>query len=310
MHYFLPRAAKKDRVDILFCPNYVAPIFYKGKIALVLHDIIYEARPNLYNWPSIFDRILLKKISKISAKKAKIIFTCSQFSRNEILKYYKINPKKIFVIPLAADNVGHSTSNINVGHSTSNIKKRYGIKDKFIFYVGAIFNRRFVPQTIKAFARIANKLPGYQFLISGPNYTYPFIDIDDLIKKANQKIGREAILHINYIKEQDLTLVYNRADLFIWLSSYEGFGLPPLEAMACATPVITTKMGSLPETVNNAALFVKNPENIDEIGKAIYRGLTDKNLQQELIKKGLEQTKKFSWQKTAEETLNILLNQK
>jgi len=97
MHYFLPKMAKKDEIDILFCPNYIAPIFYKGDIALTLHDIIYEARPALYNWPSIFDKILLKKVSKISAKKAKIIFTCSEFSKNEILKHYKISPKKVFV---------------------------------------------------------------------------------------------------------------------------------------------------------------------------------------------------------------------
>ncbi len=100
--------------------------------------------------------------------------------------------------------------------------------------------------------------------------------------------------------------MYNAADLFIWLSNYEGFGLPPLEAMACGTPVVTTKMGSLPEAVGNSALFVKNPENIKEISKAIYKGLSDKKLQEKLIKKGLEQVKKFSWQKTARETLRII----
>jgi len=71
IHYFLPKQAKKDKIDILFCPNYIAPIFYKGEIALVLHDIIYEAKPKLYNWPSVFDKVLLKKVSKISVKKQK-----------------------------------------------------------------------------------------------------------------------------------------------------------------------------------------------------------------------------------------------
>lgn len=283
VHYSLCWAATKDKVDILFCPAYVAPVFYKGSIALVLHDIIYEAQPDLYNWPSIFDKILLKKVSRISAKKSKIIFTCSEFSKNEILKYYKVNPKKVFVIPLAADEKFR-----NVGDSVSNIKK------KFIFYVGAIFKRRFIPEAIKAFKKLSDKLPDYKFLIVGKNHT-------------GQPITGNGIVHKDYVNEDDLVLLYNTADLFIWLSSYEGFGLPPLEAMACGTPVVTTKMGSLPEAVGDSAIFVKNPEDIDEISRAIYKGLTDENLREELIKKGLEQTKKFSWQKTAKETLRVLL---
>jgi glycosyltransferase involved in cell wall biosynthesis len=282
IHYFLPKAAKKDKVDILFCPGYIAPVFYKGDIALVLHDIIYEARPDLYNWPSVFDKILLKKVSKISAKKAKIIFTCSQFSKNEIIKYYKINPDKIFAIPLAADEKFKK-----FGRATS--------ENKFIFYIGALIKRRFITEMIRAFKKLSDKLPNYKFLIVGKNYT-------------NQQIKGNRIIHKNYVDEKDLPLLYNSADLFIWLSSYEGFGLPPLEAMACGTPVVTTKMGSLPETVGDAALFVKNPKNIDEIAQAIYKGLTDKNLREKLIKKGLEQARKFSWEKTAQETLKILLS--
>ncbi len=288
MHYYLPRAAKKDKIDILFCPNYVAPIFYKGKIALVLHDIIYEARPDLYNWPSVFDKILLKKISKISAKKADIIFTCSEFSKKEILKHYKVDPKKVFVIPLAADFEYYQKT-------IPKILRKYGIKDKFIFYVGSIFDRRFIPETIKAFSKLKNKLPNYQFLIIGKNYT-------------KNKITGEKIIHVDFVEANDLVFLYNNSDLFVWLSSYEGFGLPPLEAMACGTPVITTKMGSLPEVVGEAALFVDNPNDINEISDKIYKGLTDKNLREKLIKKGLAQAQKFSWQKTAEKTLEVLLD--
>ncbi len=282
MHYFLPKAAKKDKVDILFCPGYVAPVFYKGKIALVLHDIIYEARPDLYTWPSIFDRILLKKVSKISAKKAAIIFTCSQFSKNEITEFYKVNPEKIFAIPLAADEKFQ-----DVELNKSNLKK------KFILYVGAIIKRRFVHETIKAFNKVTDKFPGYKFLIIGKNYT-------------DKQISGDKIIHKDYVDEDDLALLYNTADLFIWLSEYEGFGLPPLEAMTCGTPVVTTRMGSLPEVVGDAALFVENPKDIDEISQVIYKGLSDKNLREKLIEKGLGQAQKFSWQNTAEETLKII----
>lgn len=338
VHYLLPQAAKRDKADILFCPGYVAPLFYRGKIALALHDIIYEARPELYNWPSAVDKILLKKVSKISAKKAKVIFTCSEFSRQEILKYYQVRPEKVLAIPLAADEC----FNPDVGGSTS----------KFILYVGSIFNRRHLSEAILAFEKIAGQLPDEQFLIIGANHTSPFtphlsrikkflrkalhflsveifyakhspqkargkaqsskgagfIDIDGLIKSANQKLKRPAILRKDYSSDNDLISLYRDADLLVWLSDYEGFGLPILEAMACGTPVITTPAASIPEVAGQAAIYVKDPKNIDEIAQVIYNVLTSENLRQDLIKRGLEQAKKFSWKKCARKTLNALLS--
>jgi glycosyltransferase involved in cell wall biosynthesis len=298
-HILLPRAIKKDGVEIFFSPSYILPIrMPKGvKTAVAIHDISYEAHPEWYSWQN---RILLRWISKKSAERADMIFACSQFTKNEILKHYKIDEKKIFVIPLAADE------DFTPYHSLEGAE--YGIKNKFIFYAGAIFQRRFILETIEAFKKIAARLPEYQFLISGPNYTQPFIDIDNLIKKANQDIGREAVLYIDYVKDKDLVNLYNGAELFIWLSSYEGFGLPPLEAMACGTPVITTKMASLPETVGDAAMYVEDPRNIDEVVHAISKVLNNEKTRNWLIEKGLKQSQKFSWRKTAEETFKLLIN--
>ena len=304
-HYLLPKAAKKDKIDILFCPGYIAPVAYKRKIALSLHDIIYEARPEPYNWPSFLDRILLRKVSKISAKKAQIIFTCSQFSKNEILKYYQVSPEKVFTIPLAADEC---FKQINNQEQIDQIKEKYQIKDKFIFFIGSIFNRRHLKEVILAFEKTANQLPNYQFLIIGANHTSPFIDIDGLIEEVNQNLNRQAILRKDYSSNEDLPLLYNAADLLVWLSNYEGFGLPILEAMACAAPVITSPTTSIPEVAGDSGMFVKDPENIDEIARAIYRGLTDQSLRQDLIEKGLKQAQRFSWPRCAEQTLKALLD--
>lgn len=290
MHYFLPKAAKKDKLDVLFCPGYVAPVFYRGKIALTLHDIIYQARPDLYEWPSVIDKILLKKVSKISTKKAEIIFTCSQFSKDEIIKYYKVNPKKVFAIPLAVDEKFK-----NVGGLASRTKRR-----KFIFYVGAIIKRRFVHKVIEAFKIIsetspkrAKRVEGYKFLVVGKNYT-------------NSSIEGNNIIYKEYINDDDLLLLYNNADLFIWLSEYEGFGFPPLEAMACGTPVLSTKKTSLAEVLGEYPIWVENPNNLSEISDKMIRILSDNNLKDKLIESGLKQAKKFSWKKTAEKTLQIL----
>jgi len=300
IHCLLPKAAKEDKVDSFFSPSYILPLKISKKIrtAVTIHDISYEAHPEWFSWQN---RILLRWVSKKSVKRAGIIFTPSEFTKKEILKHYQVNPDKIFVVPLAADEKFRQ-----LGNKDEAIKEKHNIKNKFIFYIGAIFNRRFIPECIEAFTQIAKKFPEYQFLISGTNYTHPFVDIDYIIKKANEDIGREAILHTDYVDENDLVYLYNSANLFIWLSSYEGFGLPPLEALVCGTPVITTKMGSLVEAVGDSTIFVNNLENIKEISAAMERVLSDESLSNELIKKGLAQAQKFSWQKTAEETLKIL----
>lgn len=302
-HVLLPRAIKKDKIDIFFSPSYILPFWLPKRVkkAVALHDISFEAHPK---WYSLLNRILLRGVAKKTIKKADLIFVPSQFTKKEIIKYYKIYPKKIFVIPLAADQKFK-----NVGYPVSHIKKKYGVRDKFIFYVGAIFNRRFIPEVIKAFSKIASNFPNYQFLIAGPNYTYPFIDVDELVKKTNHKIKREAILRVDYVQDNDLVFLYNAADLFVWLSEYEGFGLPPIEAMACGTPVLTTKKTSLAEVLGNYPVWVDDPKDVDEISRKMYKILTNKNLCQELVKKGLAQAQKFSWQKTAEKTLQILLKQ-
>ena len=296
-HYSLHNEATKDKLDILFCPDYVAPILYKGKTALILHDIIYQAHPELYNWPSFWDRILLKKFSKISAKKAKIIFTPSEFSRQEVIKYYKINPDKVSTILLAADD---NFKPINDQKKLNEIKKKYQIKDKFILHIGSIFNRRHLPEAIKAFEKLSKKLPNYQFLIVGVNHTNPFINIDKLIKN-------KPIIHINYLQSRDLPLLYNAADLLVYLSDYEGFGLPVLESISCGTPVVTKSIASIPEVAGKAAIYIQDNSDINEIEKAIYKGLTNQELRSNLIEKGLEQAKKFSWEKSAKQILDVLL---
>jgi len=301
MHWLLPRVAKKDRLDLLFCPNYIAPVFYNAKIALSLYDISYEAKPGEFNWPSVWDRILLKKVSKISAKKANIILTSSNFSKEEIIKYYQIKPEKVFSIPLGAEA---SFKRIDDLEKLKKIKDKYGIKDKFILFLGSVFDRRHLPEIIEAFAQLC--LPDYQLVIRGQDYTKKG-NIADLIKKTNSKLSREAVLKKDFIEQKDLPVLYNTASLFIYLSDYEGFGLPVLEAMACGLSSITSRTSSIVEVGNDAVIYVEENTNVNEIKRAIYRGLTNKDLRQNLIKKGIDQAQRFSWQKCAKETLDKLL---
>ncbi|MBU1292043.1 glycosyltransferase family 4 protein [Patescibacteria group bacterium] len=294
IHCFLPQAAKKDKVDVLFCPGYIAPIFYSGKIALIIHDIIYQVHPEWYNWPSVWDRILLKRVSKISVKKAQVIFTPSEFTRQEVIKHYQVSSDKVIATLWSTEN---DFKQINDQNKLEEIKKKYQIKDKFIFYIGLIFTRRHLPEVIKAFKNISNKIPDYQFLIVGANHA----------NISEEEFDHKKIIHQEYLPGKDLVELYNAADLTIYLSDYEGFGLPVLESMACGTPVITSNKTSIPEVAGQTAIYIQDNTNIQEIEKAIYRGLRDQRLRQDLINSGLAQASKFSWLKSAQKMLDALL---
>lgn len=310
-HWDLPRAAKRDKVDVLFCPAYVAPFYYQGKIALMLHDISYEARSKEFNWPSLLaDKILLKWVSRKSAKKADIIFTPSEFSRQEVIKHYGVPAVKIIVAPLGVEAEFLLSCGLdNSAEKTAELKKRYGIRDKFIFFVGSIFTRRHLPEVIGAFGRLAKDRTDYQLLLGGQDYTQAQ-SVNGLVEKVNAEFGRQAILRVDFINDLELKLLYSACAFFIWLSDYEGFGLPPLEAMSLGAPVITTDGSSLREVAGQAALLVKNNADVEEIYQAMWQIVSDENLRRELIEKGRKQAEKFSWQECAEKTLGRMLNLK
>ena len=299
VHWLLSRAAKKYKADILFSPYYVLPVFYGGKTAVTLHDIFYEVNPKAFSWPSWADKILLKRVSKISAKKASVIFAPSEFTKSEVVKYYKVSPQKVFVTHLGVEEKFKKPSIFD----RQKIKEKYGIKNKFIFYIGSIFNRRRAEEAMNAFSQIAEKLPDYQFLVIGKNSTRPFIDVKKIALGINALARAPLIIYQETVSEEDLVVLYQAADLFIWLSDYEGFGLQVIEAQASSVPVVTTRQGSLKEIAGEAAIFVENPASVSEIASAIYSGLTDEILRKNLIESGLQNVKRFDWEQCAAETL-------
>lgn len=303
VHWLLPRAAKKDKVDILFSPYYVLPVFYGGKTAVTLHDIFYEVNPKAFSWPSLADKILLKRVSKISARKASVIFAPSEFTKSEVVKYYKVSPQNVFVTHLGVEEKFKKPSIFD----RQKIKEKYGIKNKFIFYIGSIFNRRRAEEAMNAFSQIAEKLPDYQFLVIGKNSTRPFIDVKKIALGINALARAPLIIYQETVSEEDLVVLYQAADLFIWLSDYEGFGLQVIEAQAAGVPVVTTRQGSLKEIAGEAAIFVENPDNVSEIAQAMYRGLVDNALRRSLIEGGLRNVEKFDWKTCAERTLDAII---
>lgn len=305
MNWDLARAAKKDKVDVLFCPDYRAPVFYAGKTAITLHDISYEVHPEWFDWPSAADRILLKWASKFTARKAQAIFVPVNFVKQEVMKHYHISPEKIFVTPEAIDP-GLADGAASREHITV-FKQKLGLKDNFIFYVGSIFTRRHLPEIITAFSRLAEEKGGWQLLITGKDRT-PGRVVDKMARNMNERMGRNAIVRIDFLTDSELKLSYNACAFFIWLSDYEGFGLPVLEAMANGAPVITSDGASLSEVAGPAALLIRNNYDEEEVYRAMKKLAENETFKQELVVKGKEQVEKFSWKECAGKTIETLLN--
>ncbi len=298
-HFLLPYHIKKDKADFFFSPFYIKPIYCPAKSSIVLHDISYEVHPEWFDPRSQF---ILKKLSKLSAKSSSIIFTISNFSKNEIIEHYNIEPDKIKVVSLAPDE---SFSKIEDISKINEIKNKYGIKNKYIFCVGSIFTRRHIPEILEAFERIAENSDECQLFLVGKNYTYPFVDMEKIINKVNLGAKRQAILHSDFIQEEDLMILYSACEAVIYLSDYEGFGLPIVEAQFFGKPVVTSRNSSLIEVGQNAVIFVER-NTAGEIFEAIKRIAQDSDFKEELIKRGYENIKRFSWKKCANETLEAI----
>jgi len=307
VHWDLPRAAQKDKVDILFCPAYVAPFFYRGKIALTLHDISYEVRPKEFNWLTPADKILLKWVSKKSAQKAAMIFTPSEFSRQEVIRHYNVPADKVKKTLLSVDPALSALPE-NIGEAAVEVKKRYALGDEFIFYVGSIFTRRHLAEVIQSFSLLAKEKTDCRLLLGGRDYTINKA-VSRLIEKKNEELGRQAILRVDFIGDDDLKLLYSACAFFIWLSDYEGFGLPVLEAMSLGAPVITSRGSSLAEVAGQAAILIKDNCSIQEINAGMKRLIENKEFSSELAEAGKRQAKSFSWQICAKETLAALSGQ-
>ncbi len=295
-HFLLPYHLKRDKVDFFFSPFYLKPFYCPVKSSVVLHDISYEAHPEWFNYKN---RFILKTLSKFSAKSADAIFTVSDYSKSEIIKYYNINSDKITVTHLAPDE---SFRRIDDLEKLESVEEKYGISNKFILCIGSMFNRRHIPEIIEAFERVAGKSSDYQLLIIGKNHTHPFIDIKSKIKTANENLGREAIIQFDFVDEDELFALYSFCEINIYLSNYEGFGLPVIEAQFFGKPVITSHNSSLIEVGDDTVEFVKN-NTVEEIYKSLEKVISDENYRKDLIKRGEENIKRFSWEKCAGETI-------
>ena len=231
-------------------------------------------------------------------KKADRIITVSSFSKNEIIEYLKYPADKIHVIPNAVD---HSIYYKNPDKTILN-KLNIKLEDPIILYVGSEEPRQNVDKLIKSFAKLKKVLPDAKIIKIGDSNLYGARE--KLLKLITELNLQNDVIFAGSVPENELPQWYNAADLSVYPCAYAGFGLPPLEAMACGTPVITSNTTSLPEVVGDAGIMI-DPADIDRISNEMIEVLTNDGLREDMSKNGLKRAKMFNWKESAKKTQEV-----
>ena len=292
--FILPKLVNKKYPNaVIHYPDSMAPFICRNKIIITVHYLAFKSlKSEFTNKTIIWKRIA----TKFSVKKAKYIITITNFTKNEIKKHYKQHiANKIQVIfngfnKFSDDKINES----NINKDILDLKK-----SNYILTVSTISPRKNIDGLIKAFNEIKNKNQ-YKLVVVGKN-GWMFEKVYDEAEKLGIK---DKILFTGKINDDELKYLYKHANIFVYPSFYEGFGLPPLEAMSFNVPCVVSNKTSIPEVVGNAAITV-NPNNYNEIAKQIEKFINSDNLRMEYIKKGNKRLSKFSWEKCAEETIDL-----
>ncbi len=276
--------------NVLFIPASAMSIIHPKNTISAIHDVGFMKYPEAYSkWQLKY----LKWSTKFAVKHARKIITISEFSKQEIIKYFKADADKIAVTYLAVENQNPTSS-----------QKNKKINSPYIFFIGRLEKKKNIMGIIQAFVLFKqNNQLSHKLVLAGSR-GYGWQEAEKLIKQNNLQ---NDVIITGYVSDEDLPYLYNGADLFLFPSLYEGFGLPILEAMAYGAPVITSNFGAMAEVTGDSAILV-DPNYYKNIAEQISKVLENKELQKDLIKKGLQQVKKFSWEKCAKETLEILEN--
>ena len=286
---------RKYKLGIIHDPSQTGPFLFNPspKKVLTIHDLTPILFPETHGGIHTF---LQNNILPRSLKRVDSIIAVSNSTKNDIIRYFKIGEAKVKVIYNGVDEI------FQVLHENKveDVKEKYEIKHPFILYVGTLEPRKNIPTLLKAFYLLKKKGIQHRLVIAGgKGWKY-----ESVYETVNELNLQDEVIFTGYVSDEDLPKLYNAADLFVYPSLYEGFGFPPLEAMACGCPVITSNVSSLPEVAGDAGILV-DPLGIDEIADAMWKVLNNEDVRERMVKMGLERAKMFSWEKCAEETIGV-----
>jgi glycosyltransferase involved in cell wall biosynthesis len=279
----LPRAAAADNLDVFFAPAYTAPLWLRVPLVAAIHDISYVAHPE---WFRTREGVRRRWLTRQTARRAGAVVTISEFSRRELVEKLGVPSQRIAVIPpgVRAPPVQSSAP------------------EERILFVGSVFNRRHVPDLIRAFGIVARERPRASLDLVGDNRTYPREDLQQTIHTEGLD-GR--VRWHQYTSEERLRELYAGARAFAFLSEYEGLGLTPLEALAAGVPPVLLDTPVARESCGNAAIYVRQGD-LEQTAHALERVLVDEGTRRRLLDAAPQTLARYSWPEAARKTLEIL----
>lgn len=280
--------------DIFHATDHLLPRFKTAKTVFTLHDVIFKFFPE-YHLP--LNRWFLTNAMPHFLRRADAIIAVSECTKRDALRFYHIAPEKITVI---YEGVNPALHRVTDSTRLAEIRARYAKNQPYLLFVSTIEPRKNIAALVDALKILRARGFLQRLLIVGRE-GWLYQPTFDHVKQTGMS---DVVDFLDFVPDDDLSALFSACDAFVFPSLYEGFGLPPLEAMACGAPVICSNTSSLPEVVGDAALLV-NPRDVGEIASAIERVLTDRHLRDGLHAKGFVQAAKFSWERTAHETLAV-----
>lgn len=276
--------------------NYIIPPFVSGKKVVTIHDMVIKAYPETVRFRT---KQLLYTGMKKSMRRADVIVTDSEFSKNEIIKYYPKYAHKLQVVPCGVDKKRFYP--IKDKDIIEKVKLKLNIDGLYFLYLGNIEPRKNLKRLVEAYSIFLKDKENPPKLVLAGGKGWLNNEIYNMVETLNIK---DSVVFSNYVDEEDVCPLINGALAFLFPSIYEGFGLPPLEAMSCGVPVLTSQEASLPEVVEESAISV-DAYSTQEIASGINKLFQDEKLREELSLKGIEQSNKFTWEKAAEKLYEV-----
>jgi glycosyltransferase involved in cell wall biosynthesis len=288
-----PHQARRAQPDILHVPGFDAPVWRPCPVVLTCHDLIGKLFPQ--NLPPV-SRFYWSRWLPWSLRFADAIIADSEATRRDIMRLTTVPGDRITVTPLGVDAHFHPVPFA----SQEIVRTRYQLPEHYLLYVGTLEPRKGVDTLIDAFAQLTIRFPEHHLVLGGKKGWYW-----EPILRAIEEHRLDARVHVTgYVADEDLPALYSAAAVFVLPSRYEGFGLPVLEAMACGVPVVCSNSSSLPEVAGDAGLQVP-PDSPDRLAQALAAVLENPALAEDMRDKGLAQARRFTWERTAQATLEV-----
>jgi glycosyltransferase involved in cell wall biosynthesis len=289
-----PFALWQHGIDLVHGMAYALPFLSPARGIVTVHDLSFLLFPSVFNR---VNRLYVSAITRQTVRRAQAVIADSENTRQDLIRLLGVPAQKVVAIPLGVD-AGYAPPPPD---QVAQFRQRAGLPDRFILFLGTLEPRKNLAVLVRAYAELRRVDPHAPTLVLAGGAGWRYAPLFGLVEELGLK---DHILFPGFVPQSDVTLWYAASETFVYPSLYEGFGLPPLEALACGTPVVTSTASSLPEVVGDAALLVP-PDDPTALADALRRLLADTGLRAEMRARGLARAARFTWLRTAEATVDV-----